>query len=89
MPVPKFVCGVVYASGFAFSMVGDVPWDTRSVVWKVRPNSIRLGKGNLGTHMRVSRKRPFDGMSLLLITIITISVRPSMLSCFVPTVGII
>jgi hypothetical protein len=52
--VPKFVCEVVYASGFAWSMDGDVPWDTRSIVRKARPNSVALEKGNLGTHMRAT-----------------------------------
>jgi hypothetical protein len=52
VPVPKFVCEVVYASGVAWSMEGDVPWDTRSYVRKARPNSIALEKRNLGTHMR-------------------------------------
>jgi hypothetical protein len=46
MPVAKFVCEVVYASGFASSMDGDVPWDTRSIVWKARLNYITLEKGN-------------------------------------------
>jgi len=32
MPVPKFVCEAVYASDFALSMDGDVPWDTLSIV---------------------------------------------------------
>ena len=32
MLVPKFVCEVACASGFAWSMDGDVPWDTRSIV---------------------------------------------------------
>jgi len=50
--VPKFVCEVACASGFALFMDGDVPWDTGSIVWKMRPNSIALEKGNLGTHMR-------------------------------------
>jgi hypothetical protein len=52
MPVPKFVCEVACASGFASYMDDDVPWDTRSYVRKARPNSIALEKGNLGTHMR-------------------------------------
>jgi hypothetical protein len=55
MPVPKFVCEVAYASGFAWSMHGDVSWDTRRIVRKARPNSIALEKGSLGTHMRASR----------------------------------
>jgi hypothetical protein len=54
MPVPKLVCEVSYASGFASYMDDDVPWDTRSYVRKARPNSIALEKGNLGTHMRAS-----------------------------------
>jgi hypothetical protein len=52
VPVPKFVCEVACASGFASYMDDDVPWDTRSYVRKARPNSIALEKGNLGTHMR-------------------------------------
>jgi len=52
MLVPKLVCEVACASGFAPSMDGDMPWDTRSYVRKARPNSIALEKGNLGTHMR-------------------------------------
>jgi hypothetical protein len=52
MAVPKFVCEVACASGFASYMDDDVPWDTRSYVRKARPNSIALEKGNLGTHMR-------------------------------------
>jgi hypothetical protein len=55
MPVPKFVCEVACASGFAWSIDGDVPWDTRSYVRKARSNSIALEKGNLGTHMRSIR----------------------------------
>jgi hypothetical protein len=31
MPVPKFVCGVGCASGFASPADGDVVWDTRSI----------------------------------------------------------
>jgi hypothetical protein len=54
MPVPNLVCEVSYASGFAWSMDGDVPWDTRSYVRKARPNSIALEKGNLGTRMRAT-----------------------------------
>jgi len=50
--VPKFVCEVACASGFASYMDGDVSWDTRSYVRKARPNSIALEKGNLETHMR-------------------------------------
>lgn len=46
------VCEVACASGFASSMDGDVLWDTRSIVWRAQPNSIILGKGNLGTHIR-------------------------------------
>jgi len=30
--VPEFVCEVACASGFAWSMDDDVPWDTRSIV---------------------------------------------------------
>jgi len=52
MPVPEFVCGVVCASVFALFVDDDVPRDTRSVVWKVRPNSVTLEKGILGTCMR-------------------------------------
>ena len=52
MPVPKFVCEVSYAFGFASSMDGDVPRSTRSIAWKTRPNSITLEKGNLRAHMR-------------------------------------
>jgi hypothetical protein len=55
MAVPKFVCEVACASGFAWSMDDDVPWDTRSYVRKARPNSIALEKGNLGTHMRAEK----------------------------------
>jgi len=51
MPVPEFVCGVVYASVFALFVDDDVPWDTRSIVWKMRPNSVTLEKGILGTRM--------------------------------------
>ena len=54
MPVPKFVCEVACASGFASYMDDDVPWDTKSYVRKARPNSIALEKGNLGTHMRAT-----------------------------------
>jgi len=32
MPVPKFVCELVYASDFASSVGGDMSWDTRSIV---------------------------------------------------------
>ena len=52
MPVPKFVCEVACASGFASYMDDDVSWDTRSYVRKARPNSIAHKKGNLGTHLR-------------------------------------
>jgi hypothetical protein len=52
MRVSKSVCEVACASGFASYMDGDVPWDTRSIVRKARPNSIALEKGNLGTHVR-------------------------------------
>jgi len=55
MAVPKFVCEVACASGFASYMDDDVPWDTRSYVRKARPNSIALEKGNLGTHMRAKQ----------------------------------
>jgi hypothetical protein len=51
MPVPEFVCGVVYASVFALSVDDDMPRDTRSIVWKMRPNSVTLEKGILGTRM--------------------------------------
>jgi hypothetical protein len=51
MPVPKFVCGVVCASGFAWSMNGDVPWNARRIVWKARLNCVTLEKRDLGTHM--------------------------------------
>ena len=54
MPVPKFVCEVACAPGFASYMDDDVPWDTRSYVRKARPNSIALEKLNLGTHMRAT-----------------------------------
>jgi len=54
MPVPKFVCEVACASGFASYMDDDVPWDTKSYVRKARPNSIALEKLNLGTHMRAT-----------------------------------
>jgi hypothetical protein len=53
MLVPKLVCEVACASGFAPSMDGDVPWDTRSYVRKARPNSIALEKGEFrNTHAR-------------------------------------
>jgi len=52
MRVPKFVCEVACASGFASPMDDRVPWDTRSYVRKARPNSIALEKEDLGTHMR-------------------------------------
>jgi hypothetical protein len=55
MPVPKLVCEVSYASGFASCIDDDVPWDTRSYVRKARPNSIALEKGDLGTHMRAEK----------------------------------
>jgi hypothetical protein len=45
MLVPQFVCEVSYASDFAPSMDGDMPWDTRSIVQKARPNSDTLEKG--------------------------------------------
>jgi hypothetical protein len=45
MLVPKLVCEVACASGFASYMDDDVPWDTRSIVRKARPNSIALEKG--------------------------------------------
>jgi len=32
MPVPKFVCEVVYVFDFASSVDGDVLWDTISIV---------------------------------------------------------
>jgi hypothetical protein len=61
MPVPNLVCEVSYASGFASYMDDDVPWDTRRIVRKARPNSIALEKGNLGARMRAS---PILGISL-------------------------
>jgi hypothetical protein len=57
MLVPKLVCEVACASGFASYMDGDVLWDTRSYVRKARLNSITLEKGNLGTHMRAELNR--------------------------------
>ena len=54
MLVLRFVCEVACASGFASHMDDDVPWDTRRIVRKARPNSIALEKGNLGTHMRAT-----------------------------------
>jgi hypothetical protein len=45
MLVPKFVCRVACASGFALAMGGDLPWDTESTVWKMRINSVTLEKG--------------------------------------------
>jgi len=51
MPVPKFVCEVACASGFASSMDGDVSKNTRSTVQKARRNSITVEKRNLGTHI--------------------------------------
>jgi hypothetical protein len=43
MPVPKFVCGVACASGFASSMDGGVSWDRRSIVWKARVAVLLIG----------------------------------------------
>jgi hypothetical protein len=56
MPVPKLVCEVSCASGFASSMDGDVSRDTRGIVQKARLNSVSLEKRNLGTHMRATAK---------------------------------
>jgi len=55
MAVPKFVCEVACASGFASYMDDDVPWDTRSIVQKERLKSIALEKGNLGTGTRAKQ----------------------------------
>jgi hypothetical protein len=55
MAVPKFVCEVACASGFASYMDDDVPWDTRSIVQKERLKSIALEKGNLGTSMHATK----------------------------------
>jgi hypothetical protein len=61
MPVPKLVCEVSCASGFASSMDGDVSRDTRGIVQKARLNSVSLEKRNLGTHMRaVQLTLPFS-----------------------------
>jgi hypothetical protein len=67
MPVPKFVCEVAYASGFASSANDCVPWDTGSIVWKARPNSITLERGNLGTHMRASTMQYASCVRLVLL----------------------
>lgn len=53
MLVPKFVCRVSCASGFAQSMDSDVRRDTMSIVLKARINSITREKGNLA-RMRVT-----------------------------------
>ena len=62
MPVPKLVCEVACASGFAWSMDDDVSWDTRSYVRKARSNSIALEKGEFrNTHacyVRLSGRKP-------------------------------
>jgi len=39
MFVPKFVCGVAFASDFASSRDSDAPLNMRNIVQKVRPNS--------------------------------------------------
>jgi hypothetical protein len=49
MLVPKFVCEIGYACGFASSIVGGGLWDTISIAQKARPSSVTLEKGNLGT----------------------------------------
>jgi hypothetical protein len=64
MPVPKFVCEVACASGFASYMDDDVHWDTGSIVWKARPNSITLEKGNLGTHMRAMKTASWQNINI-------------------------
>ena len=52
MPVPKLVCEVGYASGFASSIVGGGLWDMISIAQRAQPKPITLEKGNLGTSMR-------------------------------------
>jgi hypothetical protein len=45
MPVPKFLCGVPYASDFASSMDDCVPWESRSVVQEMQSNSVNSNQG--------------------------------------------
>jgi hypothetical protein len=48
MLVPKFVCEVGYACGFASSIFGGGLWDTIGIAQRAR-QSLTLEKGNLGT----------------------------------------
>jgi hypothetical protein len=48
MLVPKFVCEVGYACGFASFIVGGGLWDTVSIAQR-RCESLTLEKWNLGT----------------------------------------
>jgi hypothetical protein len=41
----KFVCEVACALGFASFIDGDLPGNTRSIVWRARPTLSHLKKG--------------------------------------------
>jgi hypothetical protein len=45
MLVPKFVCQVAYACGFAMSLDGGTPWNARSIVQRCNSIPPHLKKG--------------------------------------------